>query len=99
MRSLPSFGFRVAVIGFVALTCVFYQTIVGITRKTHLSTRVRQYALGARWTDYLKVLAGLAILVLLLVAFNLHWVWLGAAAVALVTAIAFHYSLDRMVER
>jgi serine/threonine protein kinase len=88
-----------AVIGFVALTCVFYQAIVGVTRKTHLFTRVRQYAFGARWMDYVKVLAGLAILVLLLVAFNLHWVWLGAAVVALVAAIAFHFSVDRIVER
>jgi hypothetical protein len=88
-----------AVIGFVALTCVFYQAVVGVTRKTHLFTRVRQYAFGARWTDYVKILAGLAILVLLLVAFNLHWVWLGAAVVSLVVAIAFHFSVDRFVER
>jgi serine/threonine protein kinase len=88
-----------AVIGFVALTCVLYQAILGVTRKTHLFTRVRQYVFGARWTDYVKVLAGLAILVMLLVAFNLHWVWLGAAIVALVVAIAFHATVDRMVAR
>jgi hypothetical protein len=88
-----------AVIGFVAVTCVLYQAVVGVTCKTHLFTRVRQYALGARWSDYVKVLAGLAILVLLLVAFNLHWVWLGAAVVALVVVLTFHFTLDRRVER
>jgi hypothetical protein len=65
---------------------LFYQALLGITQKTHLFTRVRQYAFGARVTDWLMFLGALAVVVLLLVAFGLHWIWLGAALGAALVA-------------
>ena len=46
-----------------------------MTRKTHLFTRVRQFAFGARLADWLKFFAAAAVVVLLLVAFGGGFTW------------------------
>jgi serine/threonine protein kinase len=86
-------------VGFAVLTFVFYQALVGVTRKTHLFTRVRQFMFGARIADWLKILATAAVVVLLLIAFDLHWVWLGFAVAAAAVAAGFHFTLDRLAEK
>jgi serine/threonine protein kinase len=98
--AIPSIGKPTvtgAFVGFAVLTTLFYQLLVGVTQKTHVFTRVRQYAFGARLVDWLKFLAAFAILVLLLIAFKQHWNWLGAAVVAAGTAAAFHFTVDKLV--
>jgi serine/threonine protein kinase len=100
--ALPQVGhplFAGGLVGFAVLTTLFYQALLGVTRKTHLFSRVRQFAFGARLADWLKVLAGFAVLILLLVAFKLHWVWLGFAVVSALAAAVFHFTIDRLVTK
>ena len=100
--ALPQVGMPLlagGLVGFVLLTAVAYQVLIGFTRKTHVFRQVRQYLFGSRLVDWLKFLTAAAVVVLLLVAFELQWVWLGFAVAAVGVAAAFHFSIDRLAER
>jgi serine/threonine protein kinase len=86
-------------VGLALLSVVFYQALIGVTRGTHVFTQVRRLVFGSRVVDWLKFVAATAVFVLLLVAFDLHWVWLGFAVIAAVVAAGFHFSIDRALQR
>jgi serine/threonine protein kinase len=84
-------------VGFAGVATVFYQLIVGVTQRTVLFKTFRQFLFGTRLTDWLRALLFVVVCGGLLYVFQLHWVMLGFAAVALLTAAAFHFVIDRLV--
>ncbi len=85
--------------GLIVLSVVSYQIMVGIAQKTHVFTRLRQLAFGARFTDWLKFI-GLAILsIFVLWIFGLLWIWIGVAVAAVGLSIAWAIVLDALVRK
>jgi hypothetical protein len=98
--AIPQIGlFHVAagLVGFALVTTIFYQFIVGVTQGTVLFKRFRQFLFGTRFSDWLRLLLVAAVTVLLLYIFQLIWVMVGFAALALASAAAFHFVIDRLV--
>jgi serine/threonine protein kinase len=88
-----------AVLGLMVLTPVFYEVMIGITRRTHVFTRVRQLAFGARIVDWFKFGAMAFSVVAVLWIFGLLWVWIVVAVAAVGIAGAFAFGLDVAVRR
>ena len=99
---LPAVGHPVIAVGaiaFLAATTLFYQAIYNISRRTFLTTKVREFVFDCRVTDWLKLAAGVIGGVLLAFAFGVQWVLLAFIAAALVTAAAFYFVVDELLRR
>jgi eukaryotic-like serine/threonine-protein kinase len=81
------------------LSTLAYQVTVGLTRRTPVFVKARQYVLGASLLDWLKIVLIAAIVGGLLYLFNQHWVWLGIAFVAAGIGSAFHFACDVLVSK
>ena len=88
-------GWFGAVLGLGVLTSLCHFVLSGIMGKTYLFTRARQFVLGSSLGDWLMGLVGVIVLVVLLVVFGQHWVWLGVLIVSAGIASTFHFGLDR----
>ena len=73
--------------------------IAGITRKTYVFQKTRELAFGSKWGDWLTVLAGVILVLVLLYVFKLFWVWVAFCAAAVLIALSLHYMVDRRVEQ
>jgi serine/threonine protein kinase len=85
--------------GLGLLTAVCHFIIAGVTRKTHLFLKVREYLLGCRLTDWLLTAAGLLLVLVVLWLAGLLWLWLFFGALAVALAVAFHFLIDRRLEQ
>jgi eukaryotic-like serine/threonine-protein kinase len=85
--------------GLALLSFGSYIVLTGITQKTHLFRKLRQYAFGARIADWARVALALIVLVALLVLFHLQWYWLGFLIAAIGITAAFYFSIDLMLAR
>jgi hypothetical protein len=87
------------VAGLALLSFGSYIVLAGITQKTHLFRKLRQYAFGARLADWARMALAMVVLVGLLVLFHLQWYWLGFLLAAIGLTAAFHFSIDLMLAR
>jgi eukaryotic-like serine/threonine-protein kinase len=83
------------VAALVVETLVAYFFVDGIFGKSYLFRRAREWAFGARLTDWMMGVLGLVALIAVLWLIGLLWVGLGTAAVAVVLALGFHFAIDR----
>jgi len=89
--------FAGGIVGLAVLSFASYVVLSGVTQKTYLFRKLRQYVFGASIVDWCKSLLALAVLIGLLVMFDLHWVWLGFLIAAAVLAALFHFTIDAVV--
>jgi hypothetical protein len=75
---------------------ISYVTLNGITQRTHIFRKIRQYMFGARLVDWLKVVLALIVLIGILTVLNLLWVWLGVLIAAVALVAVFHFSVDML---
>lgn len=102
LLALPAVGhpfIAAGMVGFVLATVLIYQLVYGIARRTFLLRKVRQLAFGSSITDWLTYLAVAGVTLLLIIAFNLQWIWLGFAVAAALVALGFFFTVDLMLAR
>jgi serine/threonine protein kinase len=85
------------VLGLGVLTGICYFIVHGVTEKSYLFRKVREFVLGSSWSDWLLGLVGAAIFVLLLYLFHVLWVWILVCGLAVVLGLGFHFWIDREV--
>jgi serine/threonine protein kinase len=96
---LVYFGHLQASLGILAMgffTFAFYVILSGITRGTYLFRQIRRYVFGAGVFDWIKSLLLAGVVVGAIVLFDLHWWVLGFLNAAIVIALLFHFTIDRM---
>ena len=85
-------------LGLLLLTGASYFVISGIARKTYLFQKARQFAFGSRLGDWLTVIAGVLLILVLLYVFKLIWVWVAFCVAAVLLAFAFYQMVDRKLD-
>ncbi len=86
-----------ASLGLMGLTAGAYVVMAGITGRHAVFRKVRQLAYGASAFDWIKALMVGSAAVLLIVAFNLQWVWIAMAIAAGGLAAALHFGLEPLL--
>jgi hypothetical protein len=71
----------------------------GVYGRSYLFRKTREYLLGNRWFDWLKVGFAAILFVAILYFIGFLWAWLLVCVVAFGLAFAFHFLLDRPVSR
>jgi tRNA A-37 threonylcarbamoyl transferase component Bud32 len=97
MLALPMGGhptISAGLIGFTLATAVVYQILLGISRGTFLLCKLRQLLFSSSLFDGLTYLLFIAVGILLLTVFDLHWVWLVFAIGATALAATFYMTID-----
>ena len=87
------------VLGFIVLTPLFYLLVSGVTQRTHLMLKVREFVFASRILDWLTWVVGGLLVVGVLVALNWHLMWLAFAVAAAIVAALFHFTIDPLVQR
>ena len=96
------FGHVGAAFGLAAMVlqgALAYFVLNGLTRKTHLFCRVRQFVFGFAAGDWMVAAAAVGLFALLLGLLGLFWTWIGFGAAGVGLAVALRYALDRQVDR
>ncbi|MFT3789262.1 MAG: protein kinase [Tepidisphaeraceae bacterium] len=88
-----------AMVAIAVLSTLAYQFTIGITQKTPLFAKVRQFLFGASVMDWLKVIVIAVLTGWLLLVFDQLWVWLGVAVIAAGLGFVFHIVFDGIVMR
>jgi hypothetical protein len=70
-----------------------------VTRKSHLFLKTRELLLGSTIGDWLVGIGGVLLLLVVLWLVGLLWLWLIFGVVAIALAIAFHFLIDRRLDR
>lgn len=86
-------------VGFAVLTGLAYQTLIGVTMRTHIFVKVRQLIFGANPLDWVTWGLVAAMLFMLLVMLNWLGPWIAAAIVAVLMAMGLHFTIDVLVRR
>lgn len=81
-------------LGFGICTFLIYQLVFGIANRGALLRKVRQLVFSSSALDWLIYLIVAGLVVLVLMAFDLQWVWLGFAVGAAIVAGAFYLAVD-----
>jgi hypothetical protein len=76
-----------------------YVILNGITERTHIFRKIRQYMFGAKVIDWLKATLALIVVIGILAVLNLLWVWLGVLIAAVALTAVFHFSVDAMARK
>jgi serine/threonine protein kinase/membrane protein implicated in regulation of membrane protease activity len=84
-------------VGLAILTLAATFVISGITRKTYLFQKVRELAFGSKWGDWLTVLAGIVLILVVLYVFKLLWVWVAFCIAAVLIAVGLYTLVDRKI--
>ncbi len=80
------------------LIAFFDFVLVGVMRKTPLFLRVQALAFETSRSEWLTVLAALAIVIGLLMVLTLLWFWVALAVAALGIAVGLHAAFDRRID-
>ncbi|MGH7214597.1 MAG: protein kinase domain-containing protein [Tepidisphaeraceae bacterium] len=88
-----------AFVGMAVLTTIAYIITAGITQRTFVFKKMRQLVFGASFTDWVLYLAGFAVLCWTLYVFNQHVGWIIVAALAVLLASAFHFTVDLLMNK
>ncbi len=86
-------------LGLGILSFVSYIALTGMTQRTYLFRKLRQYVFGAQITDWLKALLFAVVLIAMLKVFGLIWAWLGFLIAGILLAAALHFTLDVLVRK
>jgi serine/threonine protein kinase len=92
-------GWAFGIAGMVLQGAAAYFVLNGVTRKTHLYLRVRQFVAGLSAGDLVVAAAGVGLFGVLLWMLGLFWVWVGFGLVGMGLALALWLGLDRQVDR
>lgn len=87
------------ILGLAVLTPLVYLLIQGVMEKTQLFLKVREWLVGASWSDLLYGVIGGILLVVLLYMFGLLWMWVGMGVMAIAFAVTFVIMVDRPLAR
>jgi len=91
--SLAMLGFAT---GLAVITSLSYFVLTGITKKTFLFAKARQFFFGASISDWLMSLFGAGAFLMGLYLLGWLW-WIGLAVIAVLLAAGFHMTIDRKV--
>jgi serine/threonine protein kinase len=80
--------------GYVVTAVVSYQIIYGLARRTYLMQKFREMAFASNFADWAQYVLFAELGVGLLIAFGLHWVWLGFSVGAVLSAFLFYVVVD-----
>jgi serine/threonine protein kinase len=86
-----------AFLGLGLLTGLSYFIVHGLTEKSYLFLKVREFVLGSSWGDWALAAAGLVVFLLVLYLFGLLWVWVAVCVLAVGLGVGFHFWIDRRV--
>jgi len=95
--AIPAVGhpfIAAATLGFVLTTTCAYQLIHGIARRTFFMSKFRQLLFGSSFADWVTYVVFAGLVIGLLYAFGVHWIWLGASVTAVLVAAAFYGFVD-----
>jgi hypothetical protein len=84
--------------GMVLHAAAAYFIANGLTRKTYLFRRARQFALGLSVGDCVVAAAGAGLFAVLLWVLGLFWLWTGFGLAGVGLALALRFGLDRRIE-
>jgi eukaryotic-like serine/threonine-protein kinase len=87
------------VLGFIVLTPLFYLLLSGMTQRTYLMLKVREFVFASRILDWLTWIVGGLLVVGVLFALNWHLMWLAFAVAAAIVSALFHFTIDPLVQR
>lgn len=85
-------------IGFAIQTIIAYQVIVGILQGTYLFRKIREWAFGAKISDWLMAIVGGGITLGVLFLLGLLWPLVGTVIAAIGLAFVFHMVLDKAAQ-
>jgi eukaryotic-like serine/threonine-protein kinase len=85
-------------LGLLLLASASYFVIAGIARKTYVFQKARQFAFGSKLGDWLTVMAGVILILILLYVFKLFWVWVAFCVAAILLAFGFYQMVDRKLD-
>lgn len=94
LAATGNFILCIAAIALVAATWLIYFLINGVTGRSYVAGRVGRFLLGLRTGDKMLVLVGVALVIFMVMVFNLMWVCIAAA----IFALGAHLTMDRVVE-
>ena len=100
--ALPGVGhplMSAGMVGFIFAAVVIYQVIHGAANRSPLLSKVRVLIFSSRISDWLTWFGFISLGLLVLIAFDLQWVWLGFAITAGISAAAFYFTIDLMLAR
>jgi hypothetical protein len=83
-----------AALALAASTWLIYFVINGVAGQSYVAGRVGRFILGLRIGDKMLVLVGMALLAGVVIVFNLMWVCIAAA----ILALGAHLTIDRVVK-
>jgi eukaryotic-like serine/threonine-protein kinase len=84
----------IGLVGFGLATVLFYQLFAGLGRRGVLLRKTRELVFSSTAIDWLTYLVVATLVVLVLIAFDLHWLWLGYGAAAAAVAALFYFAVD-----
>lgn len=82
-----------AVLWVVAVAA--YQVTFGLMTRDALFTRVRRFAMGVGWMQWLVALGGVVSFSVMMVAIGLQWAYVGALVGGAALGIGFYFSVER----
>ncbi|HEY2586967.1 MAG TPA: serine/threonine-protein kinase, partial [Tepidisphaeraceae bacterium] len=86
-------------VGFGVATVLFYQLIAGLGRRGVLLRKARELVFSSAALDWLIYLVVATLVVLVLIAFDLHWLWFGFAGAGAAVAALFYFAVDLPLAR
>ena len=95
--ALPAVGhplLAAGLFGYVLTTVVSYQIIYGLARRSYLLGKGRELLFSSRFADWAQYVLFAELGVGLLIAFGLHWIWLGFSVAAVLSAFLFYVVVD-----
>jgi eukaryotic-like serine/threonine-protein kinase len=90
-------AFATGMIGLALATCATYFVAQGVTAKTHLFMKTREYVLGASLADWGTWFAGVVVLIAVLFVVGHLWAWLACLVIGGLSGLGLHFGLDPSV--
>ncbi|HJZ55185.1 MAG TPA: hypothetical protein VKE74_09515, partial [Gemmataceae bacterium] len=87
------------VVGLAVQSTLAYFVLDGVTRRSALFTRLRQFAFGLGCGDWGVAFASAALFGVLLGMLGAFWIWVGFGLAGVGLAFALRYGFDRRIER
>ena len=82
-----------------AVSIAAYQVTFGTLTRDPLLTRVRRYAKGVGWMQWLIALGGVVSFSIMMVAIGLQWAYIGALVGGLLLGVGFYFGIERWADK
>jgi eukaryotic-like serine/threonine-protein kinase len=99
LATYGSLGWAFGAAALLVQAALAYFVLAGLTRRSYLFSRVRQYLCGLTWGDRVAVAAGVGLLALILSGLGLLNLAIGFGLIGAGLAVAARLWLDRAVDR